>query len=514
MRIVCPQCGYSRDIPADKVPSKSSIATCPKCQFRFRFRGHTPQSDMDGEEPVYPPRPSRPSPAGVAPGNASVSYEPRIQRIYAPESEPEHLAPVPPRPQARWLPDPEPDSAPLEPSPAYQAESRTAYFGRPGEIVAPWGGELPPSERPGRTGSFRKSELFSSDGRHGMDPGPPEEPSPTVRRAEPESAWLAESPPQRRPEAVPEEAPPAPWERFGAESWPEPDLQPTGETFREPVQAPGGQSGHGPDVEPAGESMGEEQAQSQPMETLAGGDSVRDIWSRLQAMGGEPRRQETREQADTSQAAALYPDSMAPWEQLEHYGVVPAFLGVVKNILVRPGDFFDQLPPVTGKVRPLIFAILLSVAAMIFVLIWHSFGMNLGGLTDLGKTEGFQGLGSGAIGDLALLGLAPILTAAFVFLDSAMVHLLLGLLRSATRSFDETFRTICYAGCPWILTVLPVPYSYLIPVILIWHMTLQAIGLKKLHQAGYPQVLASVLVKWSLYFMASFAILHVLMTRR
>jgi hypothetical protein len=236
-------------------------------------------------------------------------------------------------------------------------------------------------------------------------------------------------------------------------------------------------------------------------------------------MGGEAKasqggaqRQEAQDMADFPHPAL--PDLVAPWEQLEHYGVVPAFLGVVKNILARPGDFFDQLPPVSGKVRPLLFAILLSVVVMIFVLIWHSLGLNLGGLTDLGKTEGFQGLGAGAVGGLALLGLAPILTAAFVFLDSAMAHLLLGLLRSATRSFDETFRTICYAGAPWVLTLLPVPYSYLIPVVLIWHMTLQAIGLKKLHQAGYPQVLASVLVKWSLYFMASFAILHVLMTRR
>jgi len=59
-----------------------------------------------------------------------------------------------------------------------------------------------------------------------------------------------------------------------------------------------------------------------------------------------------------------------------------------------------------------------------------------------------------------------------------------------------------------------VPYSYLIPVVLIWNMTLQAIGLKKLHGAGYPQVLASVLVKWSMVFMSTFAVLHLLITRK
>jgi hypothetical protein len=233
-------------------------------------------------------------------------------------------------------------------------------------------------------------------------------------------------------------------------------------------------------------------------------------------MGGETKTAASayrQPEGETAPPASVHSDASAPWEQLEHYGVVPAFLNTIKSILLKPGDFFDQLPPVSGKLRPLIFAMVLCVVAMLFGLVWNYFGLGPN-LAELGRTDGFQGLGAGALGGLALLGLSPIVLIGFVFLDAALAHLLLGLLRSATKPFDETFRTICYAGGPWILTALPVPYSYLIPVILIWHMTLQAIGLKKLHQAGYPQVLASVLVKWSLFFMASFAILHVLITRR
>jgi hypothetical protein len=260
----------------------------------------------------------------------------------------------------------------------------------------------------------------------------------------------------------------------------------------------------------------------QPSEAVAGQDSVRDIWARLQAMGGETKpasggasgaHRQADGEATAPSAASMHPDTVAPWEQLEHYGVVPAFLNTVKNILARPGDFFDQLPPVTGKLRPLIFALVVGVLAMLAGVVWNYFGLGPN-LSELGRTDGFQGLGSGAIGGLALLGLSPIALMAFVFLDSALAHLLLGLLRSASRPFEDTFRIICYAGAPWVLAALPVPYSYLIPVVLIWHMTLQAIGLKKLHQVGYPQVLASVLVKWSLFFMASFAFLHVLITRR
>ena len=38
MKIICPQCGFGREVPDDKVPAKSVFATCPKCRFKFRFR--------------------------------------------------------------------------------------------------------------------------------------------------------------------------------------------------------------------------------------------------------------------------------------------------------------------------------------------------------------------------------------------------------------------------------------------------------------------------------------------
>ncbi len=38
MRITCPNCGFSRDVPENKIPSNAQIATCPKCSHRFKFR--------------------------------------------------------------------------------------------------------------------------------------------------------------------------------------------------------------------------------------------------------------------------------------------------------------------------------------------------------------------------------------------------------------------------------------------------------------------------------------------
>ncbi len=37
MNITCPRCGFSRELPADRLPSKAVIATCPHCACRFRL---------------------------------------------------------------------------------------------------------------------------------------------------------------------------------------------------------------------------------------------------------------------------------------------------------------------------------------------------------------------------------------------------------------------------------------------------------------------------------------------
>lgn len=49
MKITCPRCGFSRELPADRQPSKAVIATCPHCACRFRFIPGSGVSDVLSE---------------------------------------------------------------------------------------------------------------------------------------------------------------------------------------------------------------------------------------------------------------------------------------------------------------------------------------------------------------------------------------------------------------------------------------------------------------------------------
>ncbi|WP_027721400.1 zinc-ribbon domain-containing protein [Maridesulfovibrio zosterae] len=58
MKVTCPECNYSSEIPEDKIPANAQLATCPKCQIKFQFRELGPESalepDMEFESSASP----------------------------------------------------------------------------------------------------------------------------------------------------------------------------------------------------------------------------------------------------------------------------------------------------------------------------------------------------------------------------------------------------------------------------------------------------------------------------
>ncbi len=67
MKIQCPKCEFSREVDAEKIPGRASLATCPKCGHKFHFRDpepeaepekqsaekERPEQDRDGQEDIW-----------------------------------------------------------------------------------------------------------------------------------------------------------------------------------------------------------------------------------------------------------------------------------------------------------------------------------------------------------------------------------------------------------------------------------------------------------------------------
>ena len=60
MDITCPQCGFCRELPPDRIPARPVVATCPKCACRFRF------SATEGVLGCLPPTSPASAPAAPA----------------------------------------------------------------------------------------------------------------------------------------------------------------------------------------------------------------------------------------------------------------------------------------------------------------------------------------------------------------------------------------------------------------------------------------------------------------
>jgi hypothetical protein len=538
MRINCPQCGFFRELPDNKVPVTSTMATCPKCRHRFKFRPERdpvsraaprdpapqtapaqPQDDGEsswrrsGKNPARrdqkPSVAARPDPAEIRelpPEDAPVPA--RRQRTPAPaediEEAPVHTsrspyadtdpfeevparAPRAPYDGARRLPDAPPEDAP-RPASRRTAPAPEARRPAPAEPLADDAPETPADDwREAGYRHFRDNEApaetFADDA----------EPAAAPRQAD-------RAP---RSEAVPrEDAPPvrqaAPARNAGRDI-PE---APAAPDFPDTPETP-----ETPDTPPAGNA---------PDPASRRNDGVRDIWARLQAMNDEPRRKAAPESKrfspqdgpdgdETPREAVTDP---IPWERLDAYGFFPGLFLTLKKVLFTPMDFFGAMPEGRPKAKALVFNLLISEFLLVIDFLWSLFGLRV----RLGGPAQSEGLGLMAhtpgLGFLVALLLVPLAISLGIYLDAWLTHLLLLLFRSAKKGFNETFRVMCYSAAPTVLSAVPVAGQILSPVILVWYMTLQAIGLKKVHEAAYTQTLAAIFIKWSLYLFLLLAMLQ------
>lgn len=485
MRITCPQCGFFRELPDNKVPVTSTMATCPKCRHRFKFRPDSREPAAARVEPrsrVVSPKPETEESSWRRPGPAAARRD--------------QAAPAATRFDPETLPD---DDIP--------------------EIAAPQNRQAAPADP-----LPREVEDFSPPAAPKAQPQP--EPSPDdfadeeepirPRRRAPaanEDGWEARrSRPLPEPELPAQEdpVPAAPPQRHVAPQPDEPAAQPP--VFRQPDAQPTPEEPQRPQT-PEEEPLADEPAAAPPQRRQA--DGVRDIWARLKAMDAQDANKRHNDESrddDAPQPEAAPREVVTdpiPWERLDAYGFLPGLFLTLKKILFTPMAFFSEMPEGRPKGKALVFNLLISEFLLLLDFLWSLFGLRakFGGPAAqpdaLGAAASSQGLGF-----LIALLLVPLGIALGIYIDAWFTHLLLRLFRSAKKGFNETFRVMCYSAAPTVLTAIPVAGQILSPVILVWYMALQAIGLKKAHEGAYTQTLAAIFIKWSVYLFLLLAMLQ------
>ncbi|BAH73886.1 YIP1 family protein [Solidesulfovibrio magneticus] len=552
MRITCPQCGFFREIPDAKAPVTPTMATCPKCRHRFRFR---PQPTPAVEESFVTAEPgvsswrrpaARQERAATPPAAWESLEEPAV------EAAPEDLGPSGPAPvaDATFAPDPapradampQPDEIPAEddavPPPTHweqQPEPRQPLVQRRRLDALDEQDEPAATPRPAKSAAKRQPaptvrESVATTPQPARQPGlepkpepdfsdpdiPDEAPSDIARRIRarveqgldptPAPQPVAAAAPEPEPEAASEPAPAPP-----RAAKPQTASTPPPRATAPKAETPAAPQALAPEdaVPPATTNA---PADDQPQETTVRADGVRDIWARLQALDD---RKAARPHLEHQRPAEDEPEEPAretvtdpvPWERQDAYGFFPALILTLRKILFQPLDFFGNLPEGRPKSKALVFNLLISEFLLLIDFMWTLAGLRAR-IGSPGQNDALSVLGSSPLSFLLALLLVPLVISVGIYLDAWVTHLLLILFRSTKKSFDETFRVLCYSAAPTVLTAVPVAGQLLSPVILVWYMALQAIGLKKCHEGAYTQTLAAIFIKWSIYLFLLLAMLQ------
>lgn len=191
--------------------------------------------------------------------------------------------------------------------------------------------------------------------------------------------------------------------------------------------------------------------------------------------------------AAAAATAALHPRDGLPWDRRQELGFFPAFFETLKLILLEPTLAFSRMKPEGGLSEPLIYGLFGGSVGFLFYLLFSIFMSSFGIMSDRNALAGMLGLG---IGTVFLIIFIPVILAAVLFIGAGILHLCLLLVGGAKRSFETTFRVVCFSlGSTYPLMIVPVCGGLISGI---WGLVAECIGIARAHETTTGKAVLAV----------------------
>lgn len=176
-----------------------------------------------------------------------------------------------------------------------------------------------------------------------------------------------------------------------------------------------------------------------------------------------------------------------PWDRRQELGLFNAFIETLKLVLTNPGVAFAQMKTEGGLAEPLIYAVIGGSVGFVVYFLFSMFLSSFGFMSHRDPFAGLMGLSFGAI---FILIFVPVFLALGLFIGSAILHLCLMLVGGAKRSFEATFRVMCFvAGSVYPLMIVPICGGLISGI---WGLVLECIGLAQAHDTSTGKAVLAV----------------------
>jgi hypothetical protein len=177
-----------------------------------------------------------------------------------------------------------------------------------------------------------------------------------------------------------------------------------------------------------------------------------------------------------------------PWEHRQERGFWNAFIETLVIVLGKPQVAFATMKTEGGLVEPLIYAVIGGsfgwIVYFLFTFLLQSFGI----FAD--KSNALAGLIGMGIGSVFFIILAPLFVALCVLIGAGLIHLSLMIVGGAKKSFETTFRVICFSfGSVQPLVIVPFCGGLVAGV---WGIVLYCLGLARTHQTDTGRAVLAV----------------------
>jgi hypothetical protein len=179
-----------------------------------------------------------------------------------------------------------------------------------------------------------------------------------------------------------------------------------------------------------------------------------------------------------------------PWEHREQLGFLKAYFDTVSIILTKPGEAFAMMKTEGDMMGPLLFALIGGCAGLIVSFLFQMALHSIGFMAD--RQSAMFGLGVVGIWSIGYIILAPVLVIVFVFIGSGILHLCLMIVGGAKKSFETTFRVVCFSsGSTYLLSMIPFCGGM---IACVWNIVLEIIGLARAHETDTGKAALAVLL--------------------
>ncbi len=169
-----------------------------------------------------------------------------------------------------------------------------------------------------------------------------------------------------------------------------------------------------------------------------------------------------------------------PWEDPARPEFFDRFVATIRLLATTPGEAYRRMPAAGGIGRPLLFSIIVGWIGIAISAVWMLLfgGMWLPFLdhSQLGGAGAAFGLSSWMT--IMMMVAAPILVLIGVFIQAAILHLMLMLTGGANKNFEATTRVCSYAYTAQLAQILPFCGGI---VATVWSLILLIIGLATTH---------------------------------